>query len=130
MKKIIALLALVLLSFTTFARAEGVAPRTRVETMFTSFKPGEIERAIDTFAKDSLIRPEVVDLLKSQAKNVLVPEKKILGFEFIQEQNVGESIKRLTYVLKIADRPLYWSFSFYKPESTWAPLRFSFSDEY
>ncbi|MEO5801999.1 MAG: hypothetical protein ABIR24_00595 [Verrucomicrobiota bacterium] len=131
MKKI----AIVILTFSLFYApgvfAQEPAPRVRIETMFKSFKPGEVERAIDAFAKNSLIRPELVDQWKSQTKTVLTlnPEKAILGFEFIQEQNVGESVKRLSYVLKLADRPLYWNFTFYKPAGSWVPLRMAFTEE-
>ena len=93
----------------SFAFAQEIAPRTRVETMFKSFKPGEIERAIEIFAKDSLVKPELVDSLQSQASTDLPPDNSILGFEFIEEQNMGQSIKRLTYILKTKEEPFVWA---------------------
>ncbi|MEO6184082.1 MAG: hypothetical protein ABIP71_13470 [Verrucomicrobiota bacterium] len=129
MKKIAIILFTVALCCVTRAFAQDIAPRARIETMFKSFAPGKSEFAIDAFGKDSLMSPQLIDQIKSQAKTILTPEKTILGFEFIQEQSVGQSVKRLTYVLKLADRPLYWNFSFYKPTNAWVPLRMIFVEE-
>lgn len=129
MKKIAILIFVFALNCTPFAFAQDVAPRARIETMFKSFAPGKIEMAIDVFAKDSLIPKQIVDQTKSQAKTTITPDKAILSFEFVQEQNVGESVKRFTYVLKLADRPLYWNFTFYKPTTAWVPLRINFVEE-
>jgi hypothetical protein len=129
MKKIIILIFVLALNSAPLAFAQTNAARARVEAMFNSFQPGQIEMAIDAFAKDSLVPPSLVDQVASQAKNVLTPERTILGFEFVQEQNAGESVKRLTYVLKLNDRPLFWNFSFYRPTNEWVPLRLYFSEE-
>jgi hypothetical protein len=129
MKKLAVLIFVFTLNYAPLAFAQDVAPRARIETMFKSFAPAKIETAMDVFAKDSLIPRQVVDQTKSQAKTVLTPEKAILGFEFVQEQNVGESVKRLSYVLKLADRPLYWNFTFYKSGAAWVPLRMNFVEE-
>lgn len=129
MKKF-AILAAIVFSCVAFVSAEEPAPKARVETMFASFKPGEIERSIETFAKGSLIPSEYVDQLKSHAQTVFSPERKILGFEFIQEQNIGASVKRLTYVLKTSDEPFAWNFLFYKPADVWLPLRMTFADDF
>lgn len=130
MKKIAVLIFVFALNYTPIAFALDVAPRARVEAMFKSFAPGKIEMAIDVFAKDSLIPRQTVDQTKSQTKTILTPDKAILGFEFVQEQNVGESVKRLSYILKLSDRPVFWTFSFYKPESIWIPVNIAFSSEY
>ena len=89
----------------------------------------KIEIAIDAFGKDSLVPKQIVDQIKSQAKTTITPDKAILGFEFIQEQNVSESVKRFSYALKLADRPLYWNFTFYKATNDWVPLRINFVEE-
>src|SRR5688572_6194261 len=114
MKKIAVLIVGFALHCTLTAFAQTNAPRARIETMFKSFTPGQIEFAIEAFGKDSLIPQQIVDQTKSQAKTVLTLDKPITGFEFVQEQNVGESVKRFSYVLKLSDRPLYWNFTFYK----------------
>jgi hypothetical protein len=98
--------------------------------MLASFKSGTIQDSLDTFAKDSLIPKEYFDQLRSRARSVFSPERKILGFEFIEEQNIGASVKRLTYVLKTADEPFTWTFVFYKPGNDWLPLRLSFIDDF
>lgn len=129
MKKIIILIFVLALNSAPFAFAQTNAARARVETMFNSFQPGQIETAIDAFAKDSLVPRQIVDQVSSQAKSVLTPDKTILGYEFVEEQNAGQSVKRLTYVLKLEDRPIFWNFSFYRPTNEWVPLRMYFFEE-
>ena len=129
MKKLILLFTFVLwCAPVTFAQETTL--RTRVETLFNSFAPGKIEISIDTFARNSLIPTPSVDELKAQTRLFLKPENKILGYEFLGEQNTGQSIKRLTYILKTAERPLMWTFTFYKPESEWVLWRMILSDDF
>lgn len=128
MKKII-LLTLILAGCCANVAYADDTPRARVETMFTAFQPGNLDQAIDAFAKGSFIRPELVDQLKAQTHATIPTEKKVLGFEFIEEINFGQSIKRLTYVLKTADQPLVWRFTFYKPGGAWLPQKVIFGDE-
>jgi hypothetical protein len=111
------------------ASAQTNAEQARIETMFKSFVPGKIEPAIDAFAKDSFISRQLADQIGSQMKTMLTLDRPIVGFELIGEQNVGGSVKRLSYILKLSDRPLFWNFSFYKPTNAWVPLRFYFSEE-
>jgi len=116
-------------NFVSSALAQSDAPRARIETMFKGFAPGRLEFAIDAFGKDSLIPKNIVDQAKSDAKTVITLERPIIGFEFIQEQNVGESVKRFSYMLKLSDRPLFWNFTFYKATNAWLPLRMNFVEE-
>jgi hypothetical protein len=128
MKKIFTLIPVFLFAAGTLF-AQGT-PRARIETMFASFKPGEMDLALDVFSKKSFIPSEMIDSLKSQVRTVISGDRKILGFEFVQEQNVGESVKRLTYILKLNDQPLFWSFSFYKPVDIWVPLKINLVQEF
>lgn len=129
MRKLILLFACVLWCVpATFA--QEITLRTRVETLFKSFAPGEIESSIDTFTRNSLIPTPSVDELKAQTRLFLKPENKILGYEFLGEQNTGQSIKRLTYILKTSERPLMWTFTFYKPESEWVLWRMILSEAF
>lgn len=129
MKKIAALIFVFVLNSMPVSFAQTNQARARVEAMFNSFQPGQIETAIDAFAKDSLVPRQLVDQVSSQAKSVLTPDKTILGYEFVEEQNAGQSVKRLTYVLKLEDRPIFWNFSFYRPTNEWVPLRMYFFEE-
>src|SRR5688500_11995006 len=101
MKKIVILTFIFVLNFASSALAQTNVPRARIETMFKAFKPGEIELAIDAFAKDSLVPKNIVAQAKSDTKTAVTLESPIIGFEFLQEQNVGESVKRFSYVLKL-----------------------------
>ena len=105
------------------AFAQEVTPRTQIETLLSSIKPGQIELAIGAFAKDSLMPDVEVDRLESQADTLLPGERTVLSFEFISEQTFGTSVKRLVYILKTNDQPLVWHFWYYKPNGKWLPLR-------
>ena len=129
MKKFIILVSVFVLNFAATTFAQTNVPRARIETMFKAFKPGEMELALDAFAKDSLVPKNIVSQAKSDAKAAITLETPIIGFEFLQEQNVGESVKRFSYVMKLSDRPLYWNFTFYKQTNAWVPLRMSFVEE-
>ena len=112
------------------ALAEEVAPKTQAENLLKALKPGEMELAVEKFADRSLIKPEFVDQIKSQVRTLLPSDKKILGYELLGEQNVGTSVKRLTYLLKTNDQPLSWTFTFYKPGAAWLPLRLVLADDH
>jgi len=126
MKKFAALIIVLTLHYSPLAFAQDPEPSARIETMLKSLKPGELEFAIPAFAKDSLIPKGVVDSIMAQTKSVMTLDKSILGYELIQEQNIGTSVKRFTYVLKMSDQPVYWNFSFYKPADKWVPLNLYF----
>ena len=130
MKKFVILIFVLLLNNPRLAFSQTTdAARAQVETMLTALAPGKIDVAIKAFAQGSLIAPSLIDQTVSQAKSVITPDRPVLGFELLQEQNAGASVKRLTYVLKLSDRPLFWNFSFYKPTNDWIPLRMYFAEE-
>ncbi len=128
MKRII-LLILILVGFSGAVALADETPRARIETMVAALQPGNLDQAIDAFAKNSVMRPELVDQMKAQVRAALPGEKKVLGFEFIEEINFGQSVKRLTYVLKTADQPLVFRFTFYKPGGSWLLQKAIVSDE-
>ena len=131
MKKIVITVFTLALCSISNAFAQEPTPSAQVEAMFRSLKSGDTDPAIDTFTKNSLIPSGLLGSWKSQARSVITldPERAILGFELVDEQNISDSVKRLSYVLKLADRPLFWSFTFYKPSDGWIPLRLSFVEE-
>jgi hypothetical protein len=114
--------------FCQVAFAERADPKTQAENLLKVLKPGETELAIETFADGSLMKSKSVDQVTSQARVLLPTERKILGFEFVGEQNIGTSVKRLTYVVKTDEQPLSWIFLFYKPDATWLPMRLVVAD--
>jgi len=65
---------------------------------------------------------------KSQRDQFGVRYGKTIGFEFISQSKVGESLVKLTYIEKTEKHALPWSFYFYKTPAGWALNSFSWSD--
>ena len=53
---------------------------------------------------------------------------KTIGFEFISQTRVGESLIRLTYIEKTEKHALPWVFYFYKTPTGWALNSFVWND--
>jgi hypothetical protein len=53
-----------------------------------------------------------------------------LGFEKLHEQNLGQSLKELTYVVKYERQPLRFKFHFYKARNDWEILNFYYDDNF
>jgi hypothetical protein len=54
---------------------------------------------------------------------------KTIGFEFIGQRKLGESLVRLTYVEKTEKHALPWMFYFYKTPTGWALNSFLWNDQ-
>jgi hypothetical protein len=129
MKKFAATAFTLVICCVQFAFAQEIAPKTQAENLLKALKPGEMELAVEKFADKSLITPQAVDDIQSQIRAFLPADRKILGFEFLGEQNIGTSTKRLSYIVKTDKQPLGWTFTFYKPSGTWLPLRLVILDD-
>jgi hypothetical protein len=70
-------------------------------------------------------------LLKSQQqRDELGPRYgKTIGFEFIGQKRLGESLVRLTYIEKTERHALPWMFHFYKTRNGWVLNSFVWNDQ-
>jgi len=97
-------------------------PGEFVEEFFTYVKQGKVSQGYDVLFAGSGIpamKPQAVDMLKTQTASGLTMYGKILGFEKIREEKFGISIVRLVYILKSEKAPTVWEFHFYKPQANW-----------
>ena len=69
-------------------------------------------------------------MIKRQTESSLPIYGNILGVEKIREENVGTSILRLVYVLKLEKAPIVWEFYFYKPKADWFLGNIIFNDQF
>lgn len=51
-----------------------------------------------------------------------------LGYEFMVQDEMGLSVKRIVYLQKLERHVLLWTFVFYRPENEWLLNTFHFSD--
>ena len=116
---------------TSFAGQQS--PAQMVETFFGMIQQGKISQAYDQLLVNSSIptsKPQAVQLLKTQTQNALTLYGNILGVDKIHEEQVGKSIVRLVYVLKLEVVPTAWEFYFYKPKSVWFLANITFNDQF
>lgn len=66
---------------------------------------------------------------KSQRDNFGVRYGKTLGYEFISQKKVGESLVRMIYIERTEKHALPWVFFFYKTPSGWVLNTFLWNDQ-
>ena len=129
--KIIVVLIICLASSVAWA-GEKAAHQAKAELFFKTVMEGQVDRAYDKLLEGSPIKQktQAVTLLKKQTSVALAIYGKLLGFEFIKQENYGNSIVRLVYILKCEQVPLTWEFYFYKPKTNWILVNIKFNDQY
>ncbi len=50
------------------------------------------------------------------------------GYEFVQEERIGDSFIRYYYLHKFQNHAIYWQLTFYKPEDSWLVNEVTFKD--
>jgi hypothetical protein len=70
-------------------------------------------------------------LLTLQSQREAYPERfgKTVGYEFIGQRKLGESLVRLAYIEKTERRALPWLFHFYKTRAGWVLESFMCNDQ-
>lgn len=72
------------------------------------------------------------DQLKSQIDMQLPLIERRFGepisYEFVWQDEVGSSLKRIVYIQKLERHALVWTFIFYRPRDTWMLNTFYFND--
>lgn len=88
------------------------------------------ERLIPLWAR---IRPEFVrervEILQAEERRIRGLFGKPLGFEFIGERRLGESLVRLTYVERLERAPVLWHMYFYRAKDKWELQSISYDEE-
>ena len=127
----------IVIALFLFAPALSMAaapiPKNKVEEFFSSVMKADIAGGYDRLFEGSTIpqdKPQAVTLLKNQTQNGLPLYGKILGYDFIKEEDFGSSIVRLVYVLKSEKVPTTWEFYFYKPKGSWFLANIIFNDQF
>lgn len=54
---------------------------------------------------------------------------KIIGYEFVREEMINDTIMRLTYIQKFERHAIRWIFLFYKPDDKWLLNSFTWDDK-
>jgi hypothetical protein len=133
MKRVIILALTAILLYAIASPCLAKEPREFVEEFFAQVKAGKVSTGYDILFSGSGIpamKPQAVDMLKTQTASGLPMFGKVLGFERITEEKFGTSIVRLVYVLKSEKGPTIWEFYFYKPQTNWFLANVLFNDQF
>lgn len=109
-----------------------VDPQKATEAFLDELASGRIEAAYDALLAGSYIeleRPEVVEAVKRHTDSVLPRMGEIIGHELIDEEDFGDSVKRLVYLLKSSKHPTVWVFHYYRPTDRWSLISVNFGDQ-
>jgi hypothetical protein len=106
--------------------------QTRAEVFLAGIIEKEVDKSYDELFSNSLIasKAQMVKLQKENTWAVLNTYGELLGYEFVKQQEYGDSVVRLVYVLKCEQVPLIWEFYFYKPVSDWTLVNIAFDTKY
>lgn len=133
MKKMIVFVLAVIVICTIASTGFAKDPKEFVEEFFSYVKAGKVSQGYDVLFVGSGIpamKPQAVDMLKTQTASGLPMYGKILGFEKVREEKFGASVVRLVYILKSEKAPTVWEFYFYKPQTNWFLGHIIFNDQF
>ena len=111
---------------------EKVDYQTRAEIFLAGIIEKEVDKSYDELFSNSLIasKAQMVKLQKENTWTILNMYGELLSYDFVKQQNYGDSVVRLVYVLKCEQVPVIWEFYFYKPVSDWTLVNIAFDTKY
>ncbi|GAA6134549.1 hypothetical protein NBRC116188_13380 [Oceaniserpentilla sp. 4NH20-0058] len=106
--------------------------RVLADKMVKSFVKTEFKEGLDLAKPYWPLNQVEVDGLANQISTQwpLVDQRfgKSTGYEFVQEERIGNSFIRYYYVHKFQNHAIYWQLTFYKPEDSWLVNGVTFKD--
>lgn len=98
-----------------------------------SVAKGDIAKAFEKIKPYTIIPPAEFDSVAfgsiSQRDQFGIRYGKTVGYEFISNKKVGNSLIKITYIEKTEKHALPWSFYFYKTPDGWVLNSFSWNDQ-
>lgn len=118
------------LCFPLVLQAGSHTTKQMAETFFTTMQKGEINQAYTQLLAGSVIlrdQPQALSILANQTQSEFNLNGKMLGYELIDDDDYGQSLVRLLYLVKQENIPSIWELHFYKPKDTWFLTGITFS---
>ncbi len=135
-KRLVAIGAVLLvLAVTANAQAQDADVATahqKADTFLDKLMAGSIGPAYDGLLADSnnsKLTPQVIAQFKQQSAGIPRLYGRLLGFERVSSQRLGDSIVQLLYVVKHELHPIVWEFSFYRVKDDWFVVKIRFNDQ-
>lgn len=127
----------VLLAISLPAHAELLKTTSEVraftDKIMSHIGGGELDKAFNELKSTSLVTETEIDSVAIQSKAQRQKYAKFygdsIGYEFIREQQVGESLLHLQYIEKTNMHAFPWSFYYYKTSKGWKLNTFNWNDQ-
>jgi hypothetical protein len=115
------LIVLITLIFCTAQISQIDDCSDRTDAFLNAVLHGDIENACNEFIGNPAVSiyPVRTGFYSGQLRSFITIYGSLLSYEFVGESKLGDSIVRLTYVIKSQKLPLVATFYFYKPENDW-----------
>jgi len=103
----------------------------KIDKFLAGITKGEIEKSYDALFANTVIesKKQAVQALKGHTRTLINLHGKPKYSELIKQQNYGDSIVRLVYILKCENVPLIYEFYFYKATLDWKLVNVGVADE-
>ena len=136
MKKLLTLLAL--LGTALVASAQGLSTVADIkkvtDDVMVKVGKGDIDGGLKTFKPLTVIPESEFDTMVGQAalQAPMIASRfgQSIGYEFIREDRLGESLARLIYIQRLEKHAMRWVFYLYRGKSGWVVNTFRFDDKW
>ena len=126
MKHLLAALAL----FVVCSTAAAQSPRAQAENFMSGLQKGQAAAAYAKLFEGSNIPPAQAQNLSRQTQATLAPLGRVLGYDLIREEQFGQTLTRLVYLLRLERHPTTWEFYYYRPANRWYLAEINFSEKF
>ena len=94
---------------------------------------GDMFKGFEEIKKYTWISDKEIDVVyKGTEKQLKLVGKRygsFIGYEFIKQENISNSLRKFTYISKCENHPLVWTFIFYKANKKWTLNVFNWHDK-
>ena len=138
MKKMLALSMIFIFSFVSLSFCENIGLNSKEEAkalcdkFMKHISMSEVEKAFDAIEPYFPIpETELYTMEMQSIKQLSMAEKRFgqpIGYEFVKETSVGDTLIKIIYMEKFENTPVGWMFIFYKPKDKWVLNFFTRND--
>jgi hypothetical protein len=126
MKQLLALFLLYLAALP----ALGQSPRAQAENFLGTLAKGQVGAAYARLFEGSNIGPQQGQAIQRQTQASLQPLGRVLGYDLVREEQFGQSLTRLVYLLKSERHLTLWELYYYRPGNRWFLAEVNFSQKF
>jgi hypothetical protein len=116
--------------FVACSTAAAQSPRAQTETFLSGLQKAQPAAAYAKLFEGSNIGPAQGENLRRQTEATLAPLGRVLGYDLLREEQFGQSLTRLVYLVKLERHPALWEFYYYRPGNRWFLAEVNFSQKF